>query len=520
MRTFKRVIISALLFCFITSVQIFSQNAIDGKWKILNYKSSFLDYYTEMTLDIASGKKDVTITTKMGPKRKFSETIKVTTDGKANKLEIIDGTYFTNIHMGLRLPLGKNKEVTAKWEKDNLLVVTEKYDMFASQGVKKQDVTYLYELSTNKDLLTLTIKRSSRKKGDLKLVFKRAEDNNAYEIRLTDDWHIDSKLPEHACIISVQGIVNEKKPLLYLNFGPEYPFNCTEDIYNFLEKQKHFSFTKLRNLEQVLETFKDHIKGYIVWDKKERTSLIVAYTLAGLEKGIVITEDMILLAQKMGFKQIEDYRGKFTGKSDYEIYSWAKEKYWSRCSRDLIVWIGGVHHPYMMPACADYGMINKGFCSDLSARATDTLEYNLTRSLFAEMTPLSQVWGWHSYKKDREEEMTTLLSSYALVSDGLNTHPNTSFLVHVPVTPGFKFKNNHQAEPGKKYIPEKKIYVSLIQTDGLGIGAWLKPGRGSIPYAWEVSMKFLHMSPAMISLSALSPDHPTCIRRHFLKNGL
>jgi hypothetical protein len=37
-----------------------------------------------------------------------------------------------------------------------------------------------------------------------------------------------------------------------------------------------------------------------------------------------------------------------------------------------------------------------------------------------------------------------------------------------------------------------------VQTDGLGIGAWVKPGRGSIPYAWEVSMKFQYMSPAML----------------------
>jgi len=122
----------------------------------------------------------------------------------------------------------------------------------------------------------------------------------------------------------------------------------------------------------------------------------------------------------------------------------------------------------------------------------------MTNALFAEMNPLGTVWGWHSYKKDLEEQMTTLLSSYALISDGLNTMPNTSFLIHIPVSPGFKFKNNHNLTPGKKYIPEKKIYLALVQTDGLGIGAWLKPGRGSIPYAWEVTMKFEQLSPVML----------------------
>jgi hypothetical protein len=286
--------------------------------------------------------------------------------------------------------------------------------------------------------------------------------------------------------------------LLYFTCGPAYPFNYTRELRDYLEEQRNFTFTKLNSVEEAFAVFREHIKGYIVWDKNVRTSLIVAYTLAGLEKGVVITEDMIPLAQKYGFKQLDDFRGRFTGKSDFEIYSWAKDAYWSRCSRDVIVWLGGEHGTKLMPAAADFGMMNRGFCSDLSARATDTQEFALTKSLFSEMKPLGQVWGWHSYKKDAEEEMTTLLSSYALTSDGLNTMPNTSFLVGVPASPGFKFRNQHNIVPGKTYVPEKKVYLALVQTDGLGIGAWVKPGRGSIPYAWEVTMKFLHLSPAML----------------------
>ena len=492
--------IQILLLIFFGAVITYSQNTgLNGKWKMINSKSSFLDYYSEMTLEIAANKNETSIITKMGPKRKYEEKIVFSTDGKSNKLDIIDGTFSTNIHMGLRLPLGQKREITANWEKENLLRVVQKYELLSSQGKKKNEEISLYELSPNKDILKWTIIRSSRKKGpETKFVFKRDEDNNAYIYKMADDWQINSKLPEQACLISIQGIVNEKKPNLYFTFGPEYPFNYTEDLANYMANQKNFSFTKLYSLEQALGIFKDQIKGYIVWDKSVRTSLIVAYTLAGLEKGIVITEDQIPLAKSFGFKEIDDFRGRFTGKSDYEIYSWAKEKYWSRCSRDVICWIGGIHGNIVMPACADFAMTKKAFCSDLSARNTDTLEFKLTNSLFSEMKPLGQVWGWHSYKKDREEEMTTLLSSYALTSDGLNTHPNTSFLVNVPVSPGFKFKNHHNIVPGKKYIPEKKIYIALIQTDGLGIGAWVKPGRGSIPYAWEVSMKFEYLSPAML----------------------
>ncbi len=498
-RKMKNFGLAIVLFVCGTAIG-FSQNAaMGGKWKMINAKSSFLDYYQEMTLDIAVDNNTVEIITKLGPKRKFEEKIAFTTDGTSTHKEITDGTFATNIHMGLRLPLGSSKDVTAHWEKDGRLKVVEKYEYYASQGKKHGEMSFMYQLSPEKDLLTCEIFRPTRRKGPAtKFVFKRADANNAYIYKMSEDWNINSKLPEQACWISIQGIVNETQPLLYFTFGPNYPFNCTDDLARYLVERKNFSFTTVNSLEQGLTIFKERIKGYILWDKKERTSLIVAYTIAGLEKGIVITEDMLPLVQQLGLKQIEDLRGKFTGKSDYEIYSWAKEKYWAKCSRDVVVWLGGAHGSVLMPACADYGMMKKGFFSDLSARPTDTLEYSLTNSLFSEMKPLSQVWGWHSYKKDLEEQMTTLLSSYALTSDALNTQPNTSFLIHVPVSPGFKFTNQHNVVPGKKYIPEKKIYVTFVETDGIGIGAWLKPGRGSIPFAWEVTMKFETLSPVML----------------------
>ena len=473
------------------------ETAFQGKWKLIKEGSSNLDYFGQMTLTFTVAERSITLAREFGPRRPAVETIALPTDGTPVSVAITERTFASNLYMGLKLPAGGKKSVAAKWVNDRTLLVTERYPVSGSQGVREIEVENRFELSPNRDLLTLRVKRSSRK-SELTYLFKRADANNAYVVQMTDDWEIRSGLATQACFISLQGIVNEKKPNLYFVYGPKYAFNYTGELFTYLEKQKHFSFTKLGSLEQALSIFKDEIKGYIVWDRNVRTSLIVAYTLAGLEKGIVITEEMIPLAERMGLKQIEDFRGTFAGESDYEIYSWAYREYWPRCARDLIVWLGGEHGTVLLPGVADYGMMRKAFFSDLSARLTDTLEYGLTAKLLSEMKPLSQVMGWHSYKKDREEEWVTVTSSYALTVDGLHTLPNTSFLCQVPPTPGFTFRNNHTIVPGKKYTAEKKVYVALVQTDGLGIGAWVKPGRGSIPYAWEVSMKFHYMSPAMM----------------------
>jgi hypothetical protein len=475
------------------------QMAFQGKWTLIRESSSDLDYFQYVTVQFTVKQDEITVVKEFGPKRKCSETMVLKTNGTTNSVTVTERTFMSNLYMGLKIPSHAKKEVTATWLHENVLVMKERYSIAGSQGDKQIEVDNVFELSSDKNLLTCRIGRSSRKVGpELNYVFKRADVNNAYVVQMSDDWDIHSGLGRQACFISLQGIVNEAKPNLYFVYGPNYAFNYTGELFRFLVKEKHFSFTKLNSLENALQIFKQQIKGYIVWDRNVRTSLIVAYTLAGLEKGIVITEELIPLAERMGLKQIEDYRGRFSGQTDYEIYTWAYRQYWRRCAKDLIVWLGGEHGSVLLPGVADYGMVKKAFFTDLSARETDTLEYNLTKKLLSDMTPLSQVMGWHSYKKDLEEEWVTLTSTYALTVDGLHTLPNTSFLYRVPPTPGFKFKNNHSVQPGKRYIPDEKVYVALVQTDGLGIGAWVKPGRGSIPYAWEVSMKFQYMSPAML----------------------
>jgi hypothetical protein len=113
------------------------------------------------------------------------------------------------------------------------------------------------------------------------------------------------------------------------------------------------------------------------------------------------------------------------------------------------------------------------------------------------MKPMAMVMGWHSYAKDLEREFVTLTSNFGLRVEGLHTLPNVSFSSQVPASPGFKFTNNNKLVTGKSYKPENKIYVSCVQTDGIGLGAWLEPGRGEIPMAWEVLMNYVWMAPSM-----------------------
>ncbi len=492
----KRKVIIILLFVY--SFAFSQDNPFNGKWVLIKDKSTDIDRYQYFTLDISINKNKLTFYQEWGRKKNFTEKMELTLDGKIHKIKFNDRIFQTNLYMSVKTPVGEEKEVTAKLD-GNILIINEKYSVKVSQGKKEINVKNIFELTYNNNVIIYQVIRDTREGlSEIKYTLKRDNFHNAYMMKMTDNWEIDGKLPEQACLITLQGIVNEKEPLLYFIYGEQWDFRYTPTYYEYIKDKKYFTFTQLNSLEQAINTFKDKIKGYIVWDKNVRTSLIVSFTVAGLEKAIVVTEDMLPLMEKFGLNKIEDFRGKFTGQTDYEIYTWAYNKYWKDCSRDFIFWIGGEHGKIMKPGVVDYGMQKRAFFTDLSADEKDTLEFELTKKLFSEMKPYSMVMGWHSYKKDLEETFVALLSKYTLRMEGLHTLPNMSFKSKVPLEPGFKFKNNHNIAPGKEYKPEKKVYISFIQTDGIGLGAWTRPGRGLIPYSWEVTMNLLWIAPSLL----------------------
>lgn len=325
-----------------------------------------------------------------------------------------------------------------------------------------------------------------------------AQSQGKYFMRLADNWEVQGDLPTQAMLISLQGIANLTAPHFYFLYPESWDYTFSEPLLDYYKSSRKMTFKELKSPEAALQAFAQFAKGYVVWDQAERTSLIVAFTAAGIYESIVVNEAQIPLVEKYGLKMAVDLRGKFSGLSDYEIYNWAFDKYWDKCSRDYLIYMGGHAGKLMKPGIADFGIHRKAFFTDASTNPADTLEFQFANKVMSEMKPMGIVLGWHSYGKDKEAQHVRLTSSYALRVEGLHTLPNMSFNHQIPLSPGYQFKNNHNVKPGKEYIPEKKVYLACIQTDCLGLGAWTKAGRGEIPYAWEVTMNWVWLAPAML----------------------
>jgi hypothetical protein len=319
-------------------------------------------------------------------------------------------------------------------------------------------------------------------------------------VPLSENWRIDGDVPLHALLISLQGLANRDQPRLYLEYPKNWQWEIVHPLRDFLERRHGIKFERLalNDADAALARFRSHAKGCVVWDKSVRTSLIVAFTIAGVENLVVVNEDLLPLAEKHGLKPIVDLRGKFTGQPDHVIYQWAYDQYHARCSRDIYVVLGGHAGAEMQPAVADYAIRQRAFCTDLSANPKHVEELALLKKILAGQKPASLVMGWHSYGKDTEGQHTTLVGNYGLKMEGLHNLPNVSFSSQIPLTPDFKFTNNHSVRPDEARVAEKKVYVAALATDAMGIGAWTKPGRGKIPYGWQVLMNWIWLNPPVL----------------------
>lgn len=458
--------------------------------------------------------------------------------GVEKQMKIKSRIFPTNIFIGLEYYEEDIKTITLKKIEKNMkgkieVLVEEKKPIQGSQGTYDLTVlhSFIYIEEKGEKRIEYYINRSSRKKSVFYLLKEKAKpimkkskkkkklkkDNpkanlekeklpelitkanreTVYfaEIGYDYDWTLEGTVDEKALLISIAGIVNQNKPNLYLLYPKNFTFTFTHEIMKFMNEY-HYNFQKLETIQQILDLFHKEINGYIIWDTKIRTSISVAYTLAGLKKAVVISERLIPLLKKYQIPLLHDFRDQFVGQSDLQIYQWSYYQYFNQCNKKYIIWLGGECGKQVVPGVADFGIAQGAFFTDLSTRKTSE-EYALANKILREMDNPITI-GWHSYCKDLEREFCTLSSNNQGLIHGLNSFPNLSFGNKVPLTKNFVFKNNHAQE---EIEPEDNlIYIAAKQTDGLGLGSWVSPSRGLIPYAWETTPLHLDLFPGLIEM--------------------
>jgi hypothetical protein len=480
---------------------VVAESPLAGEWEIVAPLSPSMDRYSRtMKVNIEVDGEKVLLGKEWGRRRGQAESYELIADGIPKPYPIEHRYNLTTVYSGLHSTSGTDQQISATLEQGGrLLHLNVEYIVQTAQGEATLRETHTYRANSVEPLLHYTVKRDSRPEDSSeRYVFRKTGTMNAYSIDLEDNWEVAGDLQRQALLISLQGLANRDGPNLYLVYPDTWQFNYSKRLKEWYINDRGYTFTELKTVEAALEQFSEKLKGYVVWDKDVRNSLTVAFTVAGLEDAVVVTEQQIPHVESLGIEAVEDLRGVLAGMNDEQIYRWAKERYWDRCSRKHLIWLGGHAGKVMKPGVADWGVAQRVFFQDLSTDPEDVGEYNLAKEFLADMDADALIMGWHSYAKDRESHHVSLCSSFGLPVLGLHSNPNISFENQIGFSEGFEFKNNHNVDTNEVIQPEKKVYLAAIQTDSIGIGAWLKPGRGEIPYAWEVTMNYSWLVPSLL----------------------
>lgn len=307
-------------------------------------------------------------------------------------------------------------------------------------------------------------------------------------------------------LLSLQGIVNREKPQLYLVFSAD-----ELRWKNWYEQNYGLQFETIDSLPELIERFKNQIKGYIIFDRKSPHSSNIALTMAGLMDGVICSERDIEKLDTAGLKVLQDLRGKFDGMSTAEIYKWGYENLWKKCNKKIMGnfpvprfkgteedWVIQGHSPI------DYVVSKKGFCQDLSSRIPE--ERAIKDKFLSEMEPLGLVLGWVDFRnnasRDDEGSYVTQFTQHGITQICSQATYNLS--IHSKIKPKEKYSQDN-AKPEDIKL-EDKVYLTFYQSDGDALWAlnngfeksWFSKNRGIVPMGWEIQPLIIDLAPAIL----------------------
>ena len=363
-----------------------------------------------------------------------------------------------------------------------------------------------------------------------------------YSLALVDEWKLtDDGLYDNVLAISLQGLANRHQASLYLEYPKDWAYGYTAKVREWVATSRQSNYTMLASLSEALKTFRGVPKGYVLWDpdgttsargthNSARGSLLIAMTAAGQLGALVATSKHEPTLKALGLSRLEEYDfHQFRNMSDAQLHVYSKDRYWAKARKAEVMWMGGECNDQVRPAQADVAISKGMFFTDLSTllevpwseenQYADALLKEASDACEASGGPPLIALGWHSYCKDYEHTFITMVSKHGGRNHGLNTNPNLSFMSQLPLPKGWRFQNrpppkeSHEVEveeevegeaataaPPPRPPAPPPVPMVFVQTDGLGLGAWTKPGRGSIPYAWEVTLPDLEIQPAILQM--------------------
>ena len=192
---------------------------------------------------------------------------------------------------------------------------------------------------------------------------------------------------ERVCAAALQGLVNRKGAILYLDygfyddpsarrtneefiddenwFGKYRAFLGNQDEHNieYYRMEHGFDIEELSSLSEALNKFRNDYGGLVIWDESLLDTVNAAVMLAGLENLIPVTMNLIEELALHDLPIRHDLRNKWTDR--LQIYTWAVDNLFDQCKPGVIACI---EPEWQRPEFLDYLVEERIFVYSLSSR--------------------------------------------------------------------------------------------------------------------------------------------------------
>ncbi|MEY8708855.1 discoidin domain-containing protein [Bacteroides faecichinchillae] len=292
---------------------------------------------------------------------------------------------------------------------------------------------------------------------------------------------------EKTMILSLQGIVNKKRPRIFL-------FDHSGEGKEKWPRLLNLTIREFEPTEylKLVEKYKDELRGVILYDRtKSDHYLNLASTVAGLEEAIPVSLQLYDRLKQQGIllPVLEDFT-KLPYTKSTEIYEYMFQNYWNKCTHRLLV---------SLPP-------QRGFVRDMAIAAGTAIvwldpriwgENTVLRKFLKTMKPgESIITGWYA----EERSGIGLAAEY-----GLSTIPS-DFYENATVYAGMQQLIKYPEVPKMPEL-ENKIYLAIYLSDGDNVQycqhamseLWDKAGRGSIPINWTISPGLVDFGPGLLN---------------------
>ncbi len=362
-------------------------------------------------------------------------------------------------------------------------------------------------------------------------------------------------------VATLQGIVNRDRPRLYVYHASGVDDYWLETFREPGEWLADYTLVPIPDLDTLLQTFRDEVRGVIVWDDTLPATLNVATTAAGVEDAAVLRKGSELYdAVLRVLPVVLDLSGRFRSKE--EAYRWAIDEYLKsgRANPLLLAYIedgwpavllqhgkepGGV----ATALARDYLVQHRAFVFDLSPWADEApadepdqplgrdravLEEILAEARSRAGEELIALWGfvpwWDKYSNagsaggkhqpvEGEWEMAWLASSYGAYFTGVlgdvfgldmanaSVHCHAPFpdTVPRPAAPTPEELRARGFLEGDQVAPKTYILYYMGDYDfaqplyTLMPGFWQDEHRGDLPLAWGINPQHIEIVPDILA---------------------